>query len=126
MKDFCIGVPLDHNIGHRNLQRASEAGDLASHSSYLPQLDEIGEGSRGRSNQGSIGRRGEVVEPEDAVDAAGAVVEGELEKSVGFEFTGGDGANGFGAREGDASARERERRVRRRRGLGEGKKIEGE
>lgn len=119
MKDLRIGVGLDHNIGHRDLHNASEAGDLTSHSGHLPELDEIGEGYiwdvRG-------GRKRELVEPEDAMNAAGAVVEGKPEESVGSEFTGGDRTDGFSSREVDASARER----RTRRVLGEGKKIEGE
>lgn len=50
MQDLCIGVPLDHNIGDRDLHDALEAGDLASHSSHLPELDEIGEASHGGGN----------------------------------------------------------------------------
>lgn len=65
---------------------------------------------------------GELVEPEDAIDAAGAVVDGESEEFVGLVVARGDGADGFCARERDASARERGRR----RDLGEGEKIEGE
>lgn len=55
----------------------------------------------------------EMVEPEDAGDAAGAVVDGEFEEFVGFEIAGSDDADRLEARKEDAFARERD-------GIGEG------
>ncbi|POO02631.1 hypothetical protein TorRG33x02_016170 [Trema orientale] len=52
--------------------------------------------------------RGEVVEPEDAIDIADAVVDDEFEEFYGFEFEGDDRAEGLGVREEGSIVRERE------------------
>lgn len=46
-----------------------------------------------------------MVEPEDAADASGAVVDGEFEELSGFELAGGDGADCFCAGKKGAFAR---------------------
>nr|POE91341.1 hypothetical protein CFP56_44510 [Quercus suber] len=50
-------------------------------------------------------RRHKVVEPEDADNAAGAIINSEFEEFVRFEFPGGDGADGLGTGKKGASAR---------------------
>lgn len=49
-----------------------------------------------------------MVEPEDAADAAGAVVDDEFQEFVGFELAGGDDADGLDSGEEGAIARERD------------------
>ena len=46
-----------------------------------------------------------MVKPEDADNAAGAIINSEFEEFVGFEFPGGDGADGLGTEKKGASAR---------------------
>lgn len=65
----------------------------------------------------------EVVEPENAADASGAVVEGEFEKLVRFVVAGCDYADGFNSRYGHGFAGESGRIGG---GEGEGKEIEGQ
>lgn len=55
-----------------------------------------------------------MVEPQDAWDAAGAIVDAEFEEPVGFELAGGDDAEGFGAGEKEVAG-----------GSGEGKWVGG-
>ncbi|PON68008.1 hypothetical protein TorRG33x02_263280 [Trema orientale] len=52
--------------------------------------------------------RGEVVEPEDAIDVANDVVDNEFEEFYGFEFEGGDEAEGLEARKEGSMAREKD------------------
>jgi hypothetical protein len=67
-----------------------------------------------------------VVEPEDAADASGAIVDGEFEELSGLELAGGDGADGFCAGKKGAFARKGDGfRGRMRRGWGEREKVEG-
>ncbi|GLT74344.1 hypothetical protein SLA2020_461480 [Shorea laevis] len=91
MQDFHIWVSLDHYIGHRNLHLSPITADFTAHSSNLRNLDlrrktsgHVGK-QRNRSRVTVREIRGtEVVEPENAADAAGSVVESEFEESAGF------------------------------------------
>lgn len=130
MQDFRIWVSLDHNIGHCNLHLASITANPTTDSCNLPNLN------LRRKTSGHVGKQLngtrvaareiggiEVVKPENAAYAAGAVVERELEKFAGFVIAGCDDTNGFNPRDGHAFAGESGRVGG---GGGEGKEIESQ
>lgn len=113
MQNLHIGVPLNDNIRRSDLRNASIARDLPAHPGNHSELNLCREVLRRLGNKSNICRvtarkvgGRELVEPEDAVDAAGAVVDSKAEELVGFEVTGRDGAHGLGAGKESAIARE--------------------
>ncbi|KAK2648385.1 hypothetical protein Ddye_015874 [Dipteronia dyeriana] len=106
MQDFGVGVLLSHNIRNRNLHVTSETSDPASHSGHGTDFNlrgKIGCHVGNYSNTCGVTARevgrGEMVEPEDARDYPGAVVDSEFEEFVGFIVTQSDGAEDFGTGE---------------------------
>lgn len=129
MQDLRIQVPLDRNTRCRDLHHAPVPRDPAVHSSDRTQLHQGSLAIRHIGNQsdtlwalaGEVGRGG-VVEPEDAGDAAGAIVDRKLEEVAGLVLAVDDDAEHLGLRKGDAVAGEG-RGVGR--GLGQGEEVEG-
>lgn len=113
VQDLRIGIPLHDHIRHRYLHLATILGDPTTNSSDNTKLHLRSKavGRLGNKSNvwcaaaGEVGG-GEVVEPEDAADASGAVVDVEFEEFVGFEVSGGDGTDCLGAGEEGAVAGE--------------------
>lgn len=105
MEDLRVRIELQHNVGDRDLQGAFVFGDSAPHPGDGAQLDVGGEGERRFGNWSNSwwAPLGEVtvsklVEPEDAGDAAGAVVDGEQEELPRFEIQSHDDSDRLGPR----------------------------
>lgn len=133
MQHLHVGVSLDHDVRHRDLRNAPVAGDLPAHSGHHAELNLGSEAHCVLGNKSNIWRAaagevggGELVEPENAADAAGAVVDGEPEELVGFEVVRGDGADGLSAGEESAVAGEGDWVRGGGGGLGERVEVEGQ
>lgn len=134
MQGLRIRVPLDHYIWHRDLHIATVAGDPPAHPRHDSEPNLRSEAVCGFGKKSNIWRAaasevggGKVIEPENASDATGAVVDGEFEELARFEIAGGDDANSFGA--GKKGAFPRKRNVvwgRMRGGLCEREEVESQ
>lgn len=104
MQNLSIGIPLQHDIGDRDLNLPSEQVDPAPHPRNNAQLNFGSEIQRHLGNWsntwGAPPREvsgSEMVEPEDARDAAGAIINGETEEFAGFEIPSDDDPDRLGA-----------------------------
>jgi len=108
VEDLGVRISLRHHVRHPHLHAAIVPAQSASHPRHRADLHHSDEARRelvaaAADDGGGIG----VVKPENAGDAAGAVVNDEAEEPLVLEVAQGDGAKGFDERERDSSAGKR-------------------
>lgn len=113
MKNLSIRISLNNNVSDSNLEGTSIGRNPPANSSHNANLHHCDEAPGQLGNESNMWRvatgeirGGQVVEPENAGDAAGAVVHSEAEEFVWFEVSGGDNADGFQAGDGGVAVGE--------------------